>query len=369
MNELLLGIQSMALDPNAWAPTVRRLADYVGAERALFFSPSPDANHLPGTAVGLDPEILREYAEHWYQYDIWTHRADAFGLTKRPQVILGDELVSHRDFLHSTVYNECLRRNGVARLMSAMVLPARRAGEPVQMVGAFYRPTTRAAFGERERRRYAALLPHLALAMQTYSRIARLESSLLLWQWSAERMADAVLFLAGDGRVLHMTGKAAELLCQSTSLRIIGGRLTAVGAGIDRKGLAKAFGESATGLASRAVIQGGPGQPDISLTVVPVPHELAEAAPAPRVATLVFMTANPPRAGELASSAKDRWSLTSSETRVLKRLLGGAAPRQIAAELGIAVSTVRTHLKRLYAKSATASQRELLAEVARLRRV
>lgn len=365
--ELLLGIQAMALDAAAWEPTVRKLAEHFGAERALFFSPSPYASQLPGVALELDPEILSEYAAHWHQYDIWTHRADALGLLTQPEVMLADDLVPHADFLRSTVYNECLRRNGVARLMTAAVIPTRRIGEPSHMVGAFYRSAGRPAFSEYERRQYAALLPHLALAMQIFSRIARLDASLKLWQWSTERMADAVLFLADDGRVMHMTPTAAERLGHSDCIGLVGGRMVARGAACNRQRLTAALGASATDPAAQVTLVDRVGRPGLTLTVARVPAHIAEATPGPRLASLVFLTIPRQTPESVAKDARERYSLTWAETHVLGHLLRGRAPRQIAADLGVAVSTVRTHLKRLYAKTATSSQRELLAEVSALR--
>lgn len=363
LSELLLGIHAMALDASAWEPTVRKLAEHFGAERALLFSPSPYASQLPGVALELDPEILREYAAHWYQYDIWTHRADALGLFTQPEVMLAHDLIPHADFMRSTVYNECLRRNGVARLMAAAVMPTRRIGEPLHMVGAFYRSAGRPAFSEQDRRRYAALLPHLALAMQIFARIARFEASLELWQWSAERMADAVLFLAEDGRVLHMTPSAAERLCNSGCVGILGGRLAARGPASNRQRLTAALHASTTGTAMQVTLVDRAGRPGLTLTVARVPPHLAEATPGPRLASLVFLSVPRQTADCVTKEARERYSLTWAEMHVLEHLLRGHAPRQIASELGVAVSTVRTHLKRLYAKTGTSSQQELIAAV------
>ena len=367
LSELLLGIQAMALDASAWEPTVRKLAEHFGAERALFFSPSPYASQLPGVALELDPEILREYAAHWHQYDIWTHRADALGLLTQLEVMLADDLVPHGDFMQSTVYNECLRRNGVARLMTAAVIPTRRIGEPSHMVGAFYRSAERPAFSEHERRQYAALLPHLSLALKIYARLAHLQASLQLWQWSAERMADAMLFLAEDGRVMHMTPSAAERLCHSDCVGLQGGRLVGRGPACNRERLTAALGAATNGPAAQVMLVDRAGRPGLALTVTRVPSHLAEATPGPRLGFLVLLATARQAPDSVASSAREHYKLTATEARVLERLLHGQSPSKIASDLGVALSTVRTHLKRLYAKTGTTAQRELLAEVSSMR--
>ena len=55
------------------------------------------------------------------------------------------------------------------------------------------------------------------------------------------------------------------------------------------------------------------------------------------------------------------YRLTGAELRVLLGLAEGATPRDIAARYGIAASTVRTHLKGLYAKTQTCRQKDLVA--------
>lgn len=52
-------------------------------------------------------------------------------------------------------------------------------------------------------------------------------------------------------------------------------------------------------------------------------------------------------------------SLTRGELRVATRLADGLTPREASAGLGIAYETVRTHLRRIYAKLEVANQREL----------
>lgn len=54
------------------------------------------------------------------------------------------------------------------------------------------------------------------------------------------------------------------------------------------------------------------------------------------------------------------FKLTPAEGRVLKELVEGLAPIEIASHLGLAVGTVRVHLRHVFAKTRTRGQRELL---------
>lgn len=54
--------------------------------------------------------------------------------------------------------------------------------------------------------------------------------------------------------------------------------------------------------------------------------------------------------GARESSASDGTSLTSRERDVLRCLMAGSAYKQVAAELGISIDTVRTHIRHIYKK-------------------
>jgi DNA-binding CsgD family transcriptional regulator len=56
--------------------------------------------------------------------------------------------------------------------------------------------------------------------------------------------------------------------------------------------------------------------------------------------------------------------LTPAETRVLEKLCGGVRPSDIANDAGVAVSTVRTQIGSIRAKTGAASIRDLVRQVA-----
>lgn len=76
---------------------------------------------------------------------------------------------------------------------------------------------------------------------------------------------------------------------------------------------------------------------------------------------LVLLGVEPPPARASGLAPVERlFALTSAETRVLKLLLEDRSPRQIAAELGVAITTVRSHLAALFSKTGTRRQSELV---------
>lgn len=73
-----------------------------------------------------------------------------------------------------------------------------------------------------------------------------------------------------------------------------------------------------------------------------------------------FRAGMPPSRSAHVRSLEELYGLTHAEARVASRVGRGLAVKEIAADLHISVETVRTHLKRIYAKTGTRRQAELV---------
>ena len=63
------------------------------------------------------------------------------------------------------------------------------------------------------------------------------------------------------------------------------------------------------------------------------------------------------------SALIQRFGLTPTELRVALALVDGKAPSAIAADQGVSLATVRTHLRRLFDKTETDGQAALVATI------
>lgn len=89
----------------------------------------------------------------------------------------------------------------------------------------------------------------------------------------------------------------------------------------------------------------------------PPEREVREATALERMFAFMVGADEPSPLGE--RDLQGRWELTPMEARVALGVGRGHALREIAHELGIGVETVRTHLKRVYAKTGARRQAEL----------
>src|SRR5262249_17896398 len=74
----------------------------------------------------------------------------------------------------------------------------------------------------------------------------------------------------------------------------------------------------------------------------------------------LLMLLPPPAASAPASVALQRlFGLTGTEARVLELLLRDRCPREIAGDLGVSITTIRSHIRALFGKTGTRRQSEL----------
>ncbi|UCM88535.1 response regulator transcription factor [Streptomyces marincola] len=92
-----------------------------------------------------------------------------------------------------------------------------------------------------------------------------------------------------------------------------------------------------------------------------VKAKAGEAAVAPQLLRDAFAELLHPRSGVEAEGARLAALLTEREADVLVRIVEGEDTRRIAAGLGVAPSTARTHVQRLLTKLGTASRLEAAA--------
>lgn len=170
-----------------------------------------------------------------------------------------------------------------------------------------------------------------------------------------ELLDEAVLVVDGDGRVRGMNGAARRLLAQKGGLSLGPEGLHNGSASVSRE----------LGLriraASRGTCQAAPlridrdGRPPLSVRVASL--ETSRGRRAAVFATEAAARLEPPSLDQII----DRFGTTPMESKVAQRLARGLRVEAIANDLGIAVQTVRGHLKQAFAKTGAHRQAELVA--------
>jgi DNA-binding CsgD family transcriptional regulator len=172
-----------------------------------------------------------------------------------------------------------------------------------------------------------------------------------------DEFAYGVVVIRSDGRLLHANQAARHELGRQ---RVLGLRQQAVVTCIaaDAAILNEAVGRAAVGKRSMITLAGA----GTGLTLVVLPLH-TEGPSRPHSAALVFARATVCDSLMLGFFARSH-GLTRTEEQVLDILCQGYSAPDIATQLNVAVSTVRSHVRSLCAKTHSSGVRELVNRVA-----
>lgn len=172
-----------------------------------------------------------------------------------------------------------------------------------------------------------------------------------------DEFAHGVLLSTVKGQLLHANQAARYELARRKLLSVHEGHLQTADAAQARV-LVQAFAKAETG--RRSLIALRTGSRRLSIAVVPLRPERAHLAPP---VALIFSRASVCDAVMLCFFARTH-GLTPSEEQVLAILCQGFSAPEIAVQLNVAVSTIRSHVRSLCAKTHCNGVRALVGQVA-----
>ena len=179
------------------------------------------------------------------------------------------------------------------------------------------------------------------------------------------RMLDEIdygmLLVGAEAQVIYLNHAARAELDSQHPLQMLGGTLRAQRAQ-DVAPLYDALAAAQRGL--RKLVALGEGDHRVSVSVVPLPAGVGQRAEQQGTATLLVLGKRQVCERLSVHGFARSASLTPAETRVLESLCAGVRPSQVARDKGVAVSTVRTQIGSIRAKTGASSISELVRQVA-----
>lgn len=216
---------------------------------------------------------------------------------------------------------------------------------------------------ENQRRVFSQLAPHLRAAVRT--QMTLMSQGVSVITGTMETLSIAAFVCDPRGRVLARTSLTESILQGGSHFRLRGGRLVACN-DLDGKNLATEI--FTAGLRTGASRPAGPVVLRDALGNDPLLVEVA-SLPASRhpfgVERAVLVMAGPRRLIDNGAAiiARALYDLTSTEAEIVGDLVAGLRPQTIADRRGSAVSTVRTHVRRILEKAGVSSQLALVAGI------
>jgi DNA-binding CsgD family transcriptional regulator/PAS domain-containing protein len=359
LSNLIGSIYDCALDPSRWDQTLIAVKDALDCRTAgLHLNDLRDGRFLINKSVGIEPEIQEQMQKHLPEVHAWLVRGLAL-LPSLDEPYLISRHIPQAEVEASPYYQECMKPYGMVDIMQYFLMhtPTRFSGLGFGRHGQYD------VVGAREIELGGLLLPHLRRAV-TISNVldARtIERSRMVEALDALRCA--VVLTNGSGRVMHANRAAEDMLRAGDPIQSVGGVLQAT------VPTAAAELRAAIALAAKDESQIGKTGLAIRLTDVTAPPMFAHVLPmaagdlrtrlVPASIAAIFIGASPDEQ-DSAETMAAAFGLTPAETRVLASLLGGRTVAETATALGVAITTARTHLDNIFAKTGVSRQAELV---------
>lgn len=203
-----------------------------------------------------------------------------------------------------------------------------------------------------------AMCPHLRRALSSYLAIERERFRANVTAGAMQRLNFGWFGIDADGRITGANDRAELLLAQSSYLRRDGhGRLYAPQPAVHLQ-LCEAIETCAQNRSTRPRAIQISADPWVELLIVPVEDRPASASAVP-VAIAYIQDARHASADN-HEQISELFGLTTSEARLALAMSRGMSIAQAASALGFTLETTRTYSKKIYAKTGTRGQADLI---------
>jgi DNA-binding CsgD family transcriptional regulator len=206
------------------------------------------------------------------------------------------------------------------------------------------------------------LAPHLIRAMRVSMQLELARARLLAMESTLMQIAIAVLLLDRRKRVVFANPAAEKLLASGTALTTVNGALSARASHANQqlqKAILEVVGQK-LGAGAEISIERERRRPLLA-TILPIARESIFMPFLEGTACCAVFVSDPDSVQPSRSAAIARnYGLTPAETRLLDAILSGAGLARAAEGMGISLATARTHLTRVFSKTRTGRQGELI---------
>jgi DNA-binding CsgD family transcriptional regulator len=364
LSELIGEIYDAALDPALWSGVLGKTGRFVGGPVAAIFAKSPTA--LTGTVYyhssGKDPVYRRLYFDKYIKFDPMT-TAQYFSDVEQPMSVA--DIMPYEEFLETRFYKEWVQPQGMVDAVTAVL---DKSVTTAALFGVF-RYQSDGIVDDEARRRMRLIVPHIRRAVLIGRLIDLRATDAANLEGTLDGLSAGICLVDAGGRIVHANAACHVILGAGDFLSAIAGRIVARDPKTDQALLelfaAAGGGDAAIGTRGIAVPLRAQDGSHYVAHVLPLTSGVRRAAGIAYRATAGLFICKV--AGDARSPPEiiaRAYKLTPTELRVLLAIVDVGGVPETALSLGVAESTVKTHLGNLFVKTGAGRQADLVKIVA-----
>jgi DNA-binding CsgD family transcriptional regulator len=359
-------IYDAALDSALWSDALAGIAEFVGG-RAGVLGPKDLVNKFLNAdfQVGLDLKYMLMHLATRREFDPLA----AVPLVDLAQAVSLPELMPYDDYCKVRIHQEWPwpeRRGDIAGTV------LERPGKSCEFLGVVRNAANDVVDAANDivddemRRRLALVAPHVRRAVRIGKAIDQKAEEAAIFADVLDSLSAGLFLIDADGGIVHANAAGRGILGADDFLRSIDGRLVARDRKIDRTLQAVFAGLGNLEVDSKGVallLTAQEGESHVA-HVLPLAAAARRGAGASRTVAAVFVCRATLETLSSPDVIRRAYQLTPTELRVLLAIVNIGGIPEVAIALGVADSTVKTHVGRLFDKTGAGRQADLVKVVA-----
>ena len=306
--------------------------------------------------VGLDPKFVDLYSQRYSRCNPWFKNDDWY---PSGAVVADRQIVTAGALVHSEFYQAWLEPQGLLHRIAATIA---RNGSQVTSYELFRRRQA-TQFGVFDRTDLRQLLPHLQTSSEIHRKLEQMRQERGAALEALDRLSVGVLFVDADAHVLSTNSFAREMMTRPAGLR---DGLCGLRAPVDDetdilRSFVREVAVGATVAAEEGLLELSRTEGNPPLRLIACPLRDQDGTAIGEAGRILVLALDPNQTKCLDEQAlRERYNLTPAEARLAIAIGSGERLIDAAEKLAVTPNTARTHLKRIFNKTNTSRQTELI---------
>lgn len=343
----------------AWLDVYQQMSTLLSSGAGSLSLYSPKSNRFDFVATNLDSDLIEEYNNQYQHISpfrkkiVQMNAGETFSRAKQ---------MADKEFLKTQIYQEYFKKQDVFNYEYQTLFKDKNVSGGVS----FSRPESMKNFGKNELKVMQMLAPHLQRAFQIYVKFSEVERDKQIMIGCLEKIPQSVIVLDKSGRVVFSNENANKFVVEKDGLEL--GRNGVLLANLPHESkklqilLQSVFEpniNSSVNFGGVLQISRASGLRPLSLLVSPFSEQQCANSQSEKFA-LLFVNDPEQKVETVEPILREMYGLTAAESKITAILAQGTSVIEACELLKIKPNTIRTHLKRIFSKTETNRQSELM---------